>query len=504
LLGRLVSRGAVTVDQNGAKHKHYAAVERLYSIYYKLRRERNEAAVVQGLVRFMAAFYTGADLQSAVASLIKECRDAPAIRHGLRLAMTTDDDAPATLIGVMSFDDFESALGGKGQAVQWVQARLLLAFKAMNQFEYPSVLQYVKEILDRFRGVDDPVIRLSLAIGCGLRAAVFETQGQFENAVSNCEDAFSLLRETNGPQQIKMVAHVLAHLLNTRGRLLRALDRREGALASFREVVDRFGDTELDGVQVEVANAYVNCGLVQGDLGKLEEEFSTYSEALERFAEMRKESLDGPISQALLNRGLALLRMGRREDAVANFEQILIRFGESREVALREVVAQALSKCGSVFLEEGRVDDAVSSFSDIVDRFAGENTGVLQRSVVEGILGVQWAAGFDVARGLYRKWYHQFPGKDALVLRVFQLGTLGLAVFPVPAKLLLEILESEAEKSQQLDPLIVALRLENGEDVRAPTEILEVADDVRKQLAELRESYADYAGSSGTNEKEGV
>ena len=57
LLGRLVNRGAVIVEGSGKK-RLYAAAERLYSIYYKLRRERDEAAVVRNLIFFLVAFYT--------------------------------------------------------------------------------------------------------------------------------------------------------------------------------------------------------------------------------------------------------------------------------------------------------------------------------------------------------------------------------------------------------------------------------------------------------------
>ena len=55
LLGRLVERGAVVVEGSGKK-RMYAAAERLYSIYYKLRRERDEATVVRNLIHFMAVF----------------------------------------------------------------------------------------------------------------------------------------------------------------------------------------------------------------------------------------------------------------------------------------------------------------------------------------------------------------------------------------------------------------------------------------------------------------
>ena len=56
LIARLVDRGAVLVEGTGRKRK-YAAAERLYSIYYKLRRERDEAGLVRNLILFMTAFY---------------------------------------------------------------------------------------------------------------------------------------------------------------------------------------------------------------------------------------------------------------------------------------------------------------------------------------------------------------------------------------------------------------------------------------------------------------
>ena len=56
MLGRLVKRGAIIAEGSGRK-RLYAAAERLYSIYYKLRRERDEAAVVENLIRFMVVFY---------------------------------------------------------------------------------------------------------------------------------------------------------------------------------------------------------------------------------------------------------------------------------------------------------------------------------------------------------------------------------------------------------------------------------------------------------------
>ena len=127
LLGRLTTRGAVTVEQQSPKKKFYSAAERLYSIYYKLRRERNEAAVVRGLVHFMAAFYTGPDLQALVTALVEECREAPGIMEGLQLALSTDDGTRESLMSCMSYDDFVHSLGMGSNALDWISNRQSLA-----------------------------------------------------------------------------------------------------------------------------------------------------------------------------------------------------------------------------------------------------------------------------------------------------------------------------------------------------------------------------------------
>ena len=56
MLGRLVADGVVENVSNGTRGR-YAVVERLMCIYFKLRRQREGAAVVQRLSRFMSAYY---------------------------------------------------------------------------------------------------------------------------------------------------------------------------------------------------------------------------------------------------------------------------------------------------------------------------------------------------------------------------------------------------------------------------------------------------------------
>ena len=62
LLNRLLQRGIVTEDPNSKpRKKRYYLTERLFNIYYLLRRQRQPDAVVTALVHFMTAYYPPRD-----------------------------------------------------------------------------------------------------------------------------------------------------------------------------------------------------------------------------------------------------------------------------------------------------------------------------------------------------------------------------------------------------------------------------------------------------------
>lgn len=94
-LGRLVDRGAVVAEGSGRK-RLYSATERLYCIYYKLRRDRDEVALVRHLIEFMAAFYSEIELTDLSAGLIAEASKSEEIREGLARAL--DDKSEFTSI----------------------------------------------------------------------------------------------------------------------------------------------------------------------------------------------------------------------------------------------------------------------------------------------------------------------------------------------------------------------------------------------------------------------
>ena len=66
----------------------FTNAERLYSIYYKLRRNRDGTAAVQNLICFMSAFYTEMEQTQAFPLLIEEMDQSTMVRDALDQVMT--------------------------------------------------------------------------------------------------------------------------------------------------------------------------------------------------------------------------------------------------------------------------------------------------------------------------------------------------------------------------------------------------------------------------------
>ncbi len=81
MLGRLSDRGSVIKEQGRARSALYFAAERLFNIYYLMRRRSHPSSRVRALVAFMTEYYDRDELVATTAKLVDEaCRFEPSKR----------------------------------------------------------------------------------------------------------------------------------------------------------------------------------------------------------------------------------------------------------------------------------------------------------------------------------------------------------------------------------------------------------------------------------------
>src|SRR5208282_3752988 len=71
-LNRLITRGAVSLVESSGRKKLYQSAERLYNVYYLMRRCGHPSDRVRAAVRFIVQFYSGKQLVRSVARLARE------------------------------------------------------------------------------------------------------------------------------------------------------------------------------------------------------------------------------------------------------------------------------------------------------------------------------------------------------------------------------------------------------------------------------------------------
>ena len=452
LLGRLVERGAVIVEGSGGK-RMYAAAERLYSIYYKLRRERDEAAVVRNLIHFMAVFYSETELEEWSRSLMLEAAQWPAIRDGLMQAT-----AESPQIGrLFSSEEWRSIEQVSDQA---------------TTFDY----EQADQLWSLIKTADE--------------------EQRFEKAVE-IADRLIAHQRANLPHAPESV---FARILNAKSFSLEKLGESEAAIATWDEVVERFGAIRAPEIQFQVAMSLASKGFALDQLGETKRAIATFNEVIERVGDSNIADLQRPLTMALLCKGIAQGRLGEDQAEIVTYEEVLERFGDSDVPQLRTAVATALTNKGVTYGQIGDVQAAITTCDEVVARFRDSDVPEIK---------IQVAIAFWVktrallvlnervaAMGTFRSMYAAFvPGHEVLTRQL--LGCVpDLIEAGASERDLVEILSSNKEKADSIAPLVVALRQRNGEVIRAPGEVLEVAADILKQI-EAKAGTGDTV-SSGT------
>ena len=230
LLGRLVNRGAVIVEGSGRK-RLYAAAERLYCIYYKLRRERDEAAVVQNLIHFMAVFYSRAELAELSGMLSMEAAQSSAIREGLERALAAGDTLDLQM--------------------EVAKTLFLKGVTHGRRDEAEAALAACDNLVARFGDSDTPKLQVQVATALLMKGVTHDQRDEAEAELAAYDDLIARFGDSDTPELQVQVATALLNKGITHGQR----DEAEAALAAYDDLVVRFGDSDTPEVQVQVALA---------------------------------------------------------------------------------------------------------------------------------------------------------------------------------------------------------------------------------------------------------
>ena len=529
MLGRLADRGAVTrgAGDDGRK-KLYATAEPLYSIYYKLRRERDEAAVVESLVHFMMAFYDPFLLYGVLDGLWAEAKASPALHIGIERALArrpSDADPGARMTwnhleGVSKrvasdrYGEAQMALqkesivasqaGNWGRVIELVDRYVaegvdrapaampdheevylahLKAEAYLGMGEYGKVVAIGSEIVSRFRESRDVFIQYRSAIVLLRTVEAHARRGDSVGAIASARAMLDWFGERDDPQFGPLVADALVRQAEAE----RDLGRLDAAMLRLDEVVARFGDSDAPAFGRPVVAALVRrADVARSRSDNAEAVAALYDVAIERGRTLGVEQVGRSLGSALLNRAFVRGQLGDFEGEIASYEEFVDLFGDGD--AAEEEVTFALSFMALRQAETGRAEEAMRRCAEVEQRL-GDATGAWAsgiRGLALGARAIMHMVRRDTvdAMGAFRAAYGELPTSNEFWLGAVTRLALNLIAAGAAEGDLVEVLANDGGKSAKIAPLIAALRERCGEPVRVPAEVLAVAVDIRKRIEE--------------------
>ena len=458
-LKRLVDRGVVAVSGGTPRRKRYYLTERMYNIYYLLRSRRGQDAVVEALIQFMSAFYS----QGRLWEIVEEISTRGA---GL------DSMFRHALIGLLELPKLDDS-----GAVEDLE----LAELFWRTDLYGTAVDRCDAVIARLGSAQSTASRVGLVCALQIKADALGCIGRWVGALSACDLAIEELQDGRSAELVQAI--VAAHI--HKGMLLHAMGRTKDALAAC----DRALAVDVPNNEAVAAARGLALGAKALILAKAER----LSDALEVCEDSTRllGGLGSPFGgAALLIHGILLADLGRNDEARMRLGDAVERLEPQATKDTTDVALLAQYALGLIELRSGRIDEAnalaLRSLPNSVgwQHIRSRSLLAAARAEMGDALGAM-ASFLSAAEGIAGR--HGLPS-DVLELLQTAAPSIGLN------RMVDGIEVSPA--ADLLLPLSTALHQELGHETHVAQEVDEVAQDIRRSLADLRTGESSLAPST--------
>ena len=301
LLMRLMERGAVAVVGGTLRRRKYYLTERLYNIYYLLRRDSGSSQAVEALIDFMVCLYSPADLWDVVADIYRETRHPTS---DVRELVAQELINKAHLLADIGHEDGAIAI------FEQVTDRLRMS-KAAGHQNQAAVASLNK------------VLRLNLA-------------GRYDEGVRACEQMLTSFETSREPSIVAAVAIAL----DSKGRAWDELGNPSEAVYAYEQALDRFATAQMWDLSQLVADTMLRKGSALVQNGNPSEAVVAFDAVVAKFASADETSLVTQVATALLSKAAALLLQGK---TITESDFSLLLDCVSKEEDLRPGLIQVLT-----------------------------------------------------------------------------------------------------------------------------------------------------------------
>ncbi len=330
-LARLTDRGAVEVTGGSARRKLYYLSERLYNIYYLMRRARGPAPMIEALIRFMEGWFSTDKLRE----------------FGTRLAReATDVDGETLGIYQIAFEQLVRL-----PSLETHREDLLSLASAMfaDRTDGLSVASKLPTVAKELIG----------------QALTLEKAGRLEDAVGAWDEVVRRLRASTVRSDLEQVSIAMVN----KAVALVALERQDEALATWDNILEQFGPSDMEVFGLSVTEALIGKGTALIKMKRLDEALAAWDDVVHRFGMSHDETLRSGAAMALVGKGVVLLALDRLDEALVVYDEVLRRFEEMDAFPYPEFLAIAMNCRATTLARSNRAEEAIIAWSHMVERF---------------------------------------------------------------------------------------------------------------------------------------
>ena len=390
LLTRLVERGAVMVIGGTPRRRQYYLAERLYNIYYLLRRDSGSSRVVETLIDFMVCLYSPAELWDIVMEFYWETRltttdvqepVAQVLINKAQLLADTghEDEAIAIFEQVAERLRMSKVVAHQNQAVV---AALNKVLKLNLADRYDESIRACDELLASFGTSREPAHVMMVATALDSKGRSWVELGNTPEAVHAYDQALECFATVPTPELDQLVADTMLR----KGSALVQNQEPSEAVAVFDAVVARFAAADTKNLVAKVTSALLSkaAALRLQEKTLPESDFSLLLDCLSKEGELRPDLFQGLTTLAMISgpaRTLELIQASPAVDMLTPLVTALQQeLGQETRVAkeVDEVAADVRRKladltAGASFLRDevnlnqgrlGRLETAMGAVND--------------------------------------------------------------------------------------------------------------------------------------------
>lgn len=498
-LRRLMGRGVVREAGGTDRRKQYYVIERLYNIYYLLRRSRGTDSLVAALVQFMDAYYSRTELLGIVDDMVGELSSVgPHTRLIYRAALERVSSLPE--LALHFYREYPDHVPSDVRTVTEKAAALLeRGRKTLAEGDLRGALAVLEDLLKQYRRQMIPTVQNSVLAAVVNKSTILVHLNRDEEAMTACDEAAELFKASGSPELRPAAATALLN----KSYLLQRLGRTQDAIHVCDQLIDRIPSDGSDRVAELVATACLTRADMLDELGHGEDALAAYDGLQSRFGSSDSEDIVVVVANGQVNKAVTLSKLQRWDEAFEVCEVVSIRFGNHASPRVLQPAWRAATIMSMALGMQGRAREQLSVCQELLNRMDRHDERVLAGEVDD----YDGEAVLTLRLVTYGIRVLAYTGEDNLAAVTADVQEI-LRTLPrlsaVPAGTIPSLMVAgyalgldrmaslirESPSAGHLLPLTTALELEMGEEPRVAIEVRKVAEDMQLELAEIREQLS--------------